>query len=83
MPSTATSAEWLGARVRQKSEPSYLTKPEEYRFNAEECERMSENALNPKDKAAWHRLAKHWLRMITTPGTGSERSKAGQSDPGR
>jgi hypothetical protein len=60
-----------------------MTRPEEYRFNADECERMSENSLNPNDKAAWLRLAKRWLRMITTPRTGSERSEAGQSEPGK
>jgi hypothetical protein len=52
-----------------------MTKPEEYRFNAQECERMAENSLNSKDKAAWMMLlAKRWLRMITGPseaiGTG-------------
>jgi hypothetical protein len=51
-----------------------MTKPEEYRFNAEECERMAENALNPKDKAAWLRLSKRWLGM-TTAGTSCERSE--------
>jgi hypothetical protein len=57
-----------------------MTESEEYRFNAEECERMAENSLNPKDKAAWLRLAKRWLGM-TTPGTSSERSEADSLSP--
>jgi hypothetical protein len=56
-----------------------MTKPEEYRFNAQECERMAESSLNSNDRAAWLRLAKRWLRMITTAGTG----EAGQSQPGK
>jgi hypothetical protein len=57
-----------------------MTKPEEYRFiNAQECERMAGNSLNSKDKAAWMLLAKRWLRMITTAGTG----EAGQSQSGK
>jgi hypothetical protein len=51
-----------------------MNKPDEYRTNAEECERMAENSLNPTDKAAWLKLARHWLRMIPNAGTGSERS---------
>jgi hypothetical protein len=43
-----------------------MTKPDEYRTNAQECERIAENSLNPKDKAAWLQMAKHWLRMIPT-----------------
>jgi hypothetical protein len=30
-----------------------VTKSDEFRMNAHECERMADNALNPKDKAAW------------------------------
>jgi hypothetical protein len=43
-----------------------MTKWDEYRTNAQECERMAENSLNPSDKAAWHHLAKRWLCMIPT-----------------
>jgi len=37
---------------------------DEYRRNAEECQRMAENAGNATDKASWLRLAASWLGMI-------------------
>jgi hypothetical protein len=37
---------------------------DEYRRNAQECERMAEKASNPADKASWLRLAAAWLAMI-------------------
>jgi hypothetical protein len=37
---------------------------DEYRRNAQECQRMAENARNPVDKASWLRLAASWLSMI-------------------
>jgi hypothetical protein len=37
---------------------------DEYRRNAQECERMAENAGNATDKASWLRLAASWLGMI-------------------
>jgi hypothetical protein len=60
-----------------------VTKLDEFWTNAHECERMAENALSPKHKAAWLRLAKHWLRMIPNPETGSERFEVGQTRPGK
>jgi hypothetical protein len=48
-----------------------MTKRDEYLINAQECERMAENSLNPSDKAAWLRSANHWLRMIPNTGTGA------------
>ena len=36
----------------------------EYRRNAQECERMAEKAGNAADKASWLRLAASWLGMI-------------------
>jgi hypothetical protein len=37
---------------------------DEYRRNAQECQRMAENAGNAEDKASWLRLAASWLGMI-------------------
>jgi hypothetical protein len=37
---------------------------DEYRRNAQECQRMAENAGNAADKASWLRLAASWLSMI-------------------
>jgi hypothetical protein len=37
---------------------------DEYRRNAQECQRMAENAGNAADKASWLRLAASWLGMI-------------------
>jgi hypothetical protein len=45
-----------------------MNKPDEYRTNAEERERMAENSLDPTDRAAWFQLAKRWLSMIPNAG---------------
>ena len=37
---------------------------DEYRRNAQECQRMADNAGNATDKASWLRLAASWLSMI-------------------
>jgi hypothetical protein len=37
---------------------------DEYRRNAQECQRMAEKAGNATDKASWLRLAASWLSMI-------------------
>jgi hypothetical protein len=54
-----------------------MNKPDEYRTNAWECERMAENSLNPSDKAAWLQLGRRWLGMIPNVEVGSERFEAG------
>ena len=36
----------------------------EYEVQAREAERMAENSMNEKDRAAWLRIAAQWLRMI-------------------
>jgi hypothetical protein len=45
-----------------------MNKPDEYRANAQECERMAGNSLNPKDKVAWLQMAQQWLGMIPKVG---------------
>jgi hypothetical protein len=49
----------------------------EYQTNAQECERMAENSLNPNDKDAWLQLARRWLGMIPNP----ERVPSGSKSP--
>jgi len=41
-----------------------MTKSDEYRANAQECERMAGIATNPADKITWLQMAAHWLRLI-------------------
>ena len=44
-----------------------MSKSDEYRANAEDCQRMSRGAWNPTDKATWLQMAEDWLRMIPPP----------------
>lgn len=37
---------------------------DEYRRNAEECQRMADNTTNESDKRSWLRLAESWMRMV-------------------
>jgi hypothetical protein len=64
-----------------------MTKPDECRTNAQECERIAGKSLNPNDKSTWLGMAKHWLHMIPNAGTGSERFESaqgiGQTTPGK
>jgi hypothetical protein len=68
-----------------------MSKSDEYRANAAECERMARAARNADDKAMWLQMAADWLRMIPQPrpsasdkfdaaekaqGTGQTRSEA-------
>jgi hypothetical protein len=36
----------------------------EYEEQVREAQRMAENSLNERDKAAWLRIAQQWLRML-------------------
>jgi len=36
----------------------------EYEGQVREAQRMAENSLNERDKAAWLRIAQQWLRML-------------------
>jgi hypothetical protein len=42
-----------------------MSKPDEYRANAQECERMAASSRNPNQKAKWLQMAQQWLRMIS------------------
>ena len=41
-----------------------MTKNDEYRANAAECERMAKVTRNEADKQSWLGMANHWLAMI-------------------
>jgi hypothetical protein len=50
-------------RVCEKGWP--MGKPDEYRANAQECERMAAISRNPNEKAALLQMAQQWLGMIS------------------
>jgi len=46
-----------------------MSKSDEYRVHAQECERMAAISRNPEEKTALLLMAQQWLRMIpNTPG---------------
>jgi hypothetical protein len=53
-----------------------MSKPDEYRVNAQECERIAAISRNPNEKAKWLQMAQQWLRMISKV----ERIKSDQRD---
>jgi hypothetical protein len=46
---------------------------DEFRRNADECQRMANKTSNEDDKRAWLRLAESWLRLIRTSMAGGEK----------
>lgn len=55
-----------------------MSKPDEYRANALECERMAGISRHPVDKAHWLQIAQQWLGMIPKAGP----AKSDQVDAG-
>jgi hypothetical protein len=45
-----------------------MSKPDEYRANVQECERMAAISRNPNEKAAWLQMERHRLGMIPKGG---------------
>lgn len=41
-----------------------MNKFDEFRANAEECQRMADATKNPGDKRRWLQMAESWLRMV-------------------
>ncbi|MEA2876831.1 MAG: hypothetical protein QOF14_2027 [Hyphomicrobiales bacterium] len=41
-----------------------MSKSDEYRENAAECQKMARLATNPGERATWLEMASDWLRMI-------------------
>lgn len=42
-----------------------MSKPDEYRANAQKCERIAASSHNPNQKAKWLEMAQQWLCMIS------------------
>jgi hypothetical protein len=60
-----------------------MSKSDEYRANAAECQRMAGKTSNPQEKRTWLEMADHWLRMIAQPKqTPSERFDAAEQKDG-
>jgi hypothetical protein len=56
-----------------------VSKSDEFRRNADECQRMADRTSNDGDKRAWLRLAQSWLAMIRPDGrTAGQRTAADQ-----
>jgi hypothetical protein len=41
-----------------------MSKPDEYRANAQECQRMAGISRNPNERVVWQEIAEHWRRVI-------------------
>jgi hypothetical protein len=41
-----------------------MSKSDEYRANAAECQRMARLTVNPGERVTWLEMASDWLRMI-------------------
>jgi hypothetical protein len=52
-----------------------MSKSDEYRRNAAECQRMAESTRNEGDRRSWLRLAESWMRLI---GGDSKKARSSQ-----
>ena len=60
-----------------------MSKADEYRANAAECQRMAGITKNPGEKATWLGMAEHWLRLIPKRSqTASEKFDAAEATQG-
>jgi len=58
-----------------------VSKSDEFRRNANECQRMADRTSNDGDKRAWLRLAQSWLALIRPDDpTARGRTAAGDFD---
>jgi len=56
----------------------HMSDSAEYWRNAAEAQRMAENSIDPKHKAAWLHIAEQWLRLLRNP-TSAEAPSAEQA----
>lgn len=59
-----------------------MNKVDEFRANAEECQRMADATQNPGDKRRWLQMAKSWLRMVKRTTSAGERFDATERQRG-
>lgn len=50
-----------------------MDKTDEYRANAQECERMAAGSRNEADRSTWLQMAGHWLRLSQPYRSASDR----------
>jgi hypothetical protein len=46
-----------------------MSRAEEYRQRAAECQHEAKRAITPLDKQHWLRLAEHWLKLAEEVGS--------------
>ena len=58
-----------------------MNRSDEYRRNAEECQRMADATSSESDKRSWLRLAESWMRMVRKEsGNGTRPQDTGAFD---
>ena len=59
-----------------------MSKSDEYRANAQECQRMAGISRKPEEKAVWQQMAQDWLRRIpkNAPSKLEHRTSAADQD---
>ena len=60
-----------------------MSKADEYRANAAECQRMAKVARNERDRRTWLEMAQHWLCMIKPQQTAVDADGQPKSEESR
>jgi hypothetical protein len=53
-----------GFRLGIDQRDGAMTKSDEYRANAKECQRMADRSASERDKALWLKMMEHWLYLV-------------------
>jgi hypothetical protein len=53
---------------------------QEYEMQAREAQRMAENSVHEKDKAAWLRVAAQWLHLLALHRSQAPHTSASKGD---
>lgn len=59
-----------------------MSKSDEYRANAYECQRMADRTADDAEKVQWLRLAQSWLRMLSRSGSSQADADRGEQAGG-